>query len=110
MQDDDRVWSLYVLECDDGSCYTGISPDPAKRFVSHCAGKGAAYTRIHPPKVMLVTEAVGTYSQALRREWQVKRLSRKAKLKFVLDPTTLPPPSAEGKSCLTGNRKKKAKS
>ncbi|MGK5088913.1 GIY-YIG nuclease family protein [Bdellovibrionota bacterium FG-2] len=102
----DRVWSLYVIECDDGSCYTGISPDPAKRFASHCAGKGAAYTRMHPPKALLVTEVIGTYSQALRREWQVKRLSKNAKQKFVMDPTALAPPSADAKTCLTGKKKR----
>ncbi|MGK5084994.1 GIY-YIG nuclease family protein [Bdellovibrionota bacterium FG-1] len=106
MQDDDRVWSLYVLECDDGSCYTGISPDPVKRFAVHCAGKGAAYTRMHPPKTLLVTEPVGTYSQALRREWQVKRLSKVAKQKFVLDPAALAPPAVDGKICLTGKKKR----
>ncbi len=105
----EKVWSLYVLECDDGSCYTGISPDPAKRFESHCAGKGAAYTRMHPPKALLVTEVVGTYSEALRREWQVKRLSKAAKQKFVMDPTALPLPAVDGKICITGHAKKKKK-
>ena len=102
-----KVWSLYVLECDDGSFYTGISPDPARRFAAHCAGKGAAYTRIHPPKVILVTELIGTYSEALRREWQVKRLSKEGKQRFVLDPGVLPTPSKNAKICLQRRRKKK---
>ena len=92
MRDNDRIWSLYVIECEDGSCYTGISPDPAKRFATHCAGKGAAYTRMHPPRTLLVIEPVGNYSQALRRERQVKRLSKSGKLKFVQNPAKLSPP------------------
>lgn len=85
----DAVWSLYVLECKDGSFYTGISTNPLKRFAHHCEGKGAAYTRIHQPRALLVTEIVGTRSQALRREWQVKQLTKIEKKKFVKDPKSL---------------------
>jgi putative endonuclease len=87
-----QVWSLYLLECEDGSLYTGISPDPAKRFEAHCRGQGAAYTRMHRPRVLLFSEAVGSYSQALRRERQVKKLSKKSKIKFVENPLRLPQP------------------
>lgn len=109
MRDQEQVWSLYVLECDDGSYYTGISPDPARRFENHCAGKGAAYTRMHQPKTLLVTESVGSYSEALRREWQVKRLSKAAKQKYILDPAMLPRPAADGRICLSGKRKSRRK-
>ena len=105
MQDDARIWSLYVIECVDGSCYTGISPDPVKRYENHCAGRGAAYTRSHKPRALLVSEPVGTYSEALRREWQVKRLSKAAKQKFVLDPGALPPPPEDGRTCLGRKRR-----
>ncbi|OFZ22547.1 MAG: hypothetical protein A2X94_03575 [Bdellovibrionales bacterium GWB1_55_8] len=105
MQEEKRVWSLYIIECADGSYYTGISPDPLKRFEAHCAGKGAAYTRTHKPAALLVTETVGDYSQALRREWQVKRLSKIAKRKFIESPALLPQPSDDGKICLNGKKK-----
>lgn len=98
-----------MLECQDGSFYTGISPDPQKRFEAHRAGKGAAYTRIHEPKSLLMVETVGTYSQALRREWQVKRLSKAAKLEFVADPASLPPPAEDGKTCISGKGRKRRK-
>src|SRR4051812_12032238 len=104
---EEKVWSLYILECQDGSYYTGISPDPKKRFDAHCSGKGAAYTRSHQPKALLVVEIVGTYSQALRREWQVKRLSKSGKQKFVTNPSGLPLPSPEAKTCISGRKKKK---
>ena len=105
----DKTWSLYVLECQDGSYYTGISPDPERRFEAHRSGKGAAYTRIHEPKALLMTEVVGTYSQALRREWQVKRLSKLAKQKFISDPSALPPPAESGKICISGRKRKSKK-
>src|SRR5688500_9790386 len=102
----DKTWSLYVLECQDGSYYTGISPDPQKRFEAHCDGKGAAYTRTHQPKALLLVEQVGTYSQALRREYQVKRLSKVGKQEFVLNPSSLPLPAEDAKICISGRKKK----
>jgi putative endonuclease len=87
-----RVWHLYILECQGGLLYTGISPDPQKRFEHHKAGKGARYTKMNPPLRILVTEMVGSYSLALRREYQVKRLHLPGKQKFILNPSALPMP------------------
>ena len=42
-------WYVYLIECRDGSVYTGIATDVARRFSEHAAGKGARYTRAHPP-------------------------------------------------------------
>lgn len=44
------AWYVYLIECQDGSIYTGISNDVAARFAAHQRGKGARYTRSHPPK------------------------------------------------------------
>jgi putative endonuclease len=88
-------WSLYILECDDGSFYTGISNDPQKRFEAHRAGKGARYTKLHPPLRILVIEILGSYPQALRREYQVKQLSKKAKIAFLENTSALPLPEAK---------------
>lgn len=101
----EKTWSLYILECQDGSFYTGISPDPQKRFEAHCSGKGASYTRTHEPKALLMVEEIGTYSQALRREWQVKRLSKAGKLEFIKDPAALARPAEDAKICLSGRKK-----
>lgn len=79
------VWSLYILECQDGSFYTGIARDPFKRFEAHCRGKGAAYTRMHPPRALRLVERVGSRGDALRREWQVKHWTRAAKVRFIND-------------------------
>jgi putative endonuclease len=86
------VWSVYILECEGGVFYTGISPDPQKRFLAHSSGKGARFTRMHKPLRVLVTQVVGSYSLALRREYQVKRLQKPGKLKFIADPASLPLP------------------
>ena len=49
-------WFVYLIECRDGSLYTGIATDPAARYAVHVAGKGARYTRSHPPVKLLMTE------------------------------------------------------
>jgi putative endonuclease len=86
------LWHLYILECDDGSFYTGISPDPQKRFEAHSSGKGARYTKMHKPVRILVTEVVGSYALALRREYQVKKQQKPGKLKYIADPSSLAMP------------------
>jgi putative endonuclease len=87
------IWHLYILECEDGSFYTGISPDPQKRFEAHRGGKGARYTKMHKPVRILVTEVVGSYELALRREYQVKRQQKPGKLKYIVNPSSLPMPA-----------------
>jgi putative endonuclease len=78
-----KPWFLYILRCKGGSLYTGISPDPRARLKAHQAGKGAAYTRAHKPVAMVFCERVGSYSEALKREFRVKRLERKQKLELI---------------------------
>jgi putative endonuclease len=78
-----KPWFLYILRCRDGSLYTGISPDPQARLKAHQSGKGAAYTRAHKPVAMVFCERVGSHSKALKREYKVKSLDRKGKLKLV---------------------------
>ncbi len=91
-----KVWFVYVLLCENDSLYTGISPDPERRLKAHREGRGAAYTRMHKPLEMLSKERIGSYPMALRRERQVKGLSRPAKLRYVENPRRLarPGPSA----------------
>jgi putative endonuclease len=73
------VWYLYILECTGGSLYTGITTDVARRFSQHQAGKGARYTRSHPPLRIVGTVACGTRSDALKAELAVKRMTAVAK-------------------------------
>lgn len=73
------VWQIYVLECSNGSLYTGISTDSARRFLQHQSGKGARYTRSHPPRKMLASLTLGTRSAAQSAEHAIKQLRAPAK-------------------------------
>ena len=77
------VWFLYILRCKDGSLYTGITTDVAKRLEAHRSGKGAKYTRGRSPLELAYQEQCEDKSQALRREIKIKRLSRMEKLELI---------------------------
>ena len=74
-----KVWYLYLLECSDGSIYTGITVDVAKRYAAHLAGKGARYTRSHPPRRLLASFVHADRSSASKAEYAIKRLPAAAK-------------------------------
>ena len=84
---EEKQWHLYILQCGDGTLYTGIAVDVEKRFQAHCAGKGAKYTRGRGPLTLLYQEACGDHSTALRRELQVKALSREEKQALIASAT-----------------------
>lgn len=73
----------YVLECSDGTYYTGWTNDLEKRVKMHNAGKGAKYTKPRRPVVLAYYEAFQTKEEAMRREWEIKQLSRKEKEQLV---------------------------
>jgi putative endonuclease len=64
-----------MIECTDGSIYTGIAIDVAARYAAHTSGKGARYTRSHPPLRLLASIAYPDKSAALKAEYRIKRLS-----------------------------------
>lgn len=74
---------VYVLECEDGSLYTGIATDVARRFEEHSTGKGARFTRSRKPKHILYTEQHPDRSTASKREAEIKQMSRIEKIKLV---------------------------
>lgn len=76
-------WFLYLIECRDGSIYTGISNDVAARYEAHAAGMGARYTRSHPPARLLAVVEYPDRSAAASAEYRTKRLSAAAKREFV---------------------------
>ncbi len=76
-------WFVYLIECADGSLYTGITVDVAARFQAHRQGKGARYTRSHPPLRVLATEAHPDRSAASRAEYRIKQLSAEAKRAYA---------------------------
>ena len=78
-----NTWKLYILRCGDGSLYTGITTDVAKRLEVHRSGKGAKYTRSRGPLELVYEEECGDHSAALKRELEIKKLSREEKMKLI---------------------------
>ena len=70
-----KRWYLYLIECRDGTLYTGITVDVAARYTAHLHGKGARYTRSHPPKRLLAVLAYPDRASAAVAEYAVKQLS-----------------------------------
>lgn len=75
-------WKLYILECSDGTLYTGITDDIGRRVTAHNLGRGAKYTRGRVPVVLRYVEDCADRSAALRREYSIKQLSRNEKLQL----------------------------
>jgi putative endonuclease len=73
------TWWVYLLRCRDGSLYTGITTDPARRLSQHNAGTASKYTRARRPVEMVYRERAKSHGDALRREIAIKKLSRAAK-------------------------------
>jgi predicted GIY-YIG superfamily endonuclease len=76
-------WFVYILRCRDGSLYTGTARDIAKRIALHDCGKGAKYTASRGPVELVWQEGPMTVSRALRREHQLKQLTRTQKLALI---------------------------
>ena len=70
----EQVWYLYLIECDDGSLYTGITTDVERRYAQHVAGKGARYTRMKKPLRLVGFRECGSRSEALKAELAIKKL------------------------------------
>ena len=76
---------VYILECKDGSLYTGWTNDLEKRLAAHNEGKGAKYTKGRGPVVLRRVEEFATKEEAMRREYQIKRLTRQEKLALIAE-------------------------
>ena len=76
-------WWVYVVECRDGSLYTGIARDVAQRLAAHQDGTASKYTRARTPVSVVYREHTPSRSAALKREAEIKRLSRSRKLALV---------------------------
>ena len=78
---------VYVLECADGTYYTGYTTDVERRVAEHDAGEGAKYTRGRTPVELVHVEEYDTRSAAMSREHGIKSLSRREKERLVDAPT-----------------------
>lgn len=80
-----KTWFVYMLRCRDGSLYTGIARDVQARLEQHQSGKGAKYTRGRGPLELVYTEQCPDKSVALKRELQIKGMTRAQKLELVAE-------------------------
>ena len=76
------MWYVYLLECSDSSLYCGITNDIENRIATHNSGKGAKYTKVRLPVKLYWFEEQPDRSAASKREYQIKKLSRKEKIKL----------------------------
>lgn len=86
---------VYILECRDGSLYTGYTTNITRRVQMHTNGKGAKYTRGRGPFTLKLSESYPTKESAMKREYEIKQLSRTEKITLIeerrvdpLDPRT----------------------
>jgi putative endonuclease len=84
----------YIVECADGTFYTGWSTDPERRLRDHAAGRGARYTRAHRPMRLVFVEPQPDRASAMRRELVLKAMSRARKQALIADT----PPDQEASS------------
>lgn len=73
----------YILKCSDNTLYTGWTNDLEKRLKAHNAGKGAKYTKTRLPVEIVYYESFENKIDAMKREYAIKQLSRKEKLKLI---------------------------
>ena len=73
----------YILECSDGTFYTGWTTDPPRREKQHNAGRGAKYTRMRRPVKMIYIEEQPSRASAMKRERAIKKMTRERKRKLI---------------------------
>ena len=73
----------YIVRCCDNTLYTGWTTDLDRRMEAHNSGKGAKDTRSRRPVELIYAERFDTKQEAMRREWEIKQLSREEKLRLA---------------------------
>lgn len=74
----------YIVECSDGTLYTGWTNDIEKRMKAHNQGKGAKYTKTRLPVLLKYYECFESKEEAMRREYQIKQLNRGKKMELIM--------------------------
>lgn len=82
----------YIVQCSDGSLYTGWTNNLDRRIAQHNAGRGAKYTKSRLPVTLVYYEVFSTKQEAMRREYAIKQLDRKEKMELIEN---------KGNSCCT---------
>ena len=75
----------YIVKCSDGTFYTGWTNDLEKRISAHNSGKGAKYTQSRRPVALMYYEEFSTKEEAMRREYEIKQMTRKKKLELIVE-------------------------
>lgn len=78
-----QTWLIYIIEASDGSLYTGITTDMARRWGEHSSGKGARFFRGRSPRQLVYLEASADRGSATQREMAIKRLTRPHKERLI---------------------------
>jgi putative endonuclease len=92
MSSNSNTWYVYMVQCSDGTLYTGITNDLEKRIAAHNSGKdGARYTRGRRPVKLVYAKSAGTKSAAARLEHRIKRLKRGKKIRLAENHYIMPP-------------------
>jgi putative endonuclease len=81
------MWYVYLLSCNDNTLYCGYTNNLNKRIFTHNSGKGAKYTRSRLPVKLVYHAVYDSKSAAMKREWQIKQLTKKDKLKLIYEYT-----------------------
>lgn len=76
-------WFVYLLRCEGGTLYAGMTNDLGKRLAAHGRGSASRYTRSRRPVILVYKESQPTRSAALKREASIKKLRRREKLKLI---------------------------
>ena len=77
------AWHVYIIECSDGSLYTGITNDLDKRIAAHNDGRGAKYTKSRRPVRLRYSEPAADRKNASQREYAIKSLSKAKKMQLI---------------------------
>tara|TARA_Y100000389_G_scaffold67909_1_gene64329 strand:+ start:220 stop:480 length:261 start_codon:yes stop_codon:yes gene_type:complete len=79
-----KIWYVYIVKCKDSTLYTGITTDPDRRILEHnTSNKGAKYTKTRRPVKLVYFEVFENRSLASKREYEIKKMSRKEKLELI---------------------------
>ncbi|MFH1093743.1 MAG: GIY-YIG nuclease family protein [Candidatus Omnitrophota bacterium] len=79
------MWHVYILKCKGGSLYAGITTEIKRRLEQHNQAKASKYTRAHIPVKLVYSKQCNCRSTALKREAQIKKMTRKEKLTLIKD-------------------------
>jgi len=77
------MYYIYIVECVDGTLYTGFTVDLEKRIQVHNKGKGAKYTRGRTPLILKYYEEFSSKNEALKREIEIKKLNKLKKIELI---------------------------